>query len=157
MFSPAVTSSCPAWPVETAVRLRGARGGSRDERHELLVEGGDLAIELGDAARERAQRELGGLGGLMQSVEVRSQPGAQRRLAARGLARGQVLAEVVGDGDDHLGELVERSGARLDRTVARQAELTDRFDDPVGELRNDRRVARERLAGGHLGVGPSRP
>lgn len=33
-------------------QLRGARRGGGDERCELVVEGGDLAVEFGDAAGE---------------------------------------------------------------------------------------------------------
>jgi hypothetical protein len=133
-------------------QLRGAGRGSGDERGELLVEGGDLLVELGDAARERAQRELGGLGGLVEACEVGAQAVAQRGLAARRLAGHEVLAQLVGRGDDHLGELVKRGGAGLDRAGAGQAQLADGFDDAVGELGDHRRVAGQGVPGGHFGV-----
>ena len=67
MFWPAVTSSWPAWPVETAIScvVRGAAvatsGASWSSSAAIS------RVEFGDAAGERAQRELGGLGRLVQS------------------------------------------------------------------------------------------
>jgi len=53
---------------------------------------------------------------------------------------------------DHLGELVEGRGACLDRAVAGESEVTNRLDDAVGELGDDRGVSGQRLSGGHLGI-----
>src|SRR3954466_12631096 len=46
-------------------QLCGAWRGGGDQRPEGFVEGGDLVVEFGDASGERAQRELGGLDGLV--------------------------------------------------------------------------------------------
>jgi acetate kinase len=46
----------------------------------------DLAIEIDDAASQRAQRGLGGLDGLVQTSGVGAKARAQRRLAADRLA-----------------------------------------------------------------------
>jgi len=75
-------------PGRNGEQLGGARRGGGDQRREPFIEGEDLAVELGDAPGERAQRELGGLQRLVQTLQIGAQTGAERGLAARGLAAG---------------------------------------------------------------------
>jgi len=89
---------------------------------------------------------------LVQTLEIGAQARAERSLAARGLALVEVLAQLVGRGDDHLGELIERRGARLDRAVAGEPQVADRLDNAVGALWDHRGVPGQRLACRHLGV-----
>jgi hypothetical protein len=49
---------------------------------------------------------------------------------------------------------MQGGAARLDGAVAGDAQLADRFDDPVGVLRDRGRVAGQHGAGGLLGVDP---
>lgn len=56
MFCPAVTSSCPACPVEIPSSWVVARRGGADEPLELPIEHSDLSVESIDAAGDRAQR-----------------------------------------------------------------------------------------------------
>ena len=82
MFWPAVTSSGPAWPVETATRAVVAARRRRRAR-ELAIERGDLGVELAHAARERAQR---GLGRLQRARAEGQPPSAWSSRAARAQA-----------------------------------------------------------------------
>ena len=142
MFWPAVTSSWPAWPVEIPEQRRGAWGGGRDQRRELRVELGDLVVEERDARGEAAQRELGGLTGSLRLAGVGAQAPAEGGLALQRLARGELLAQLAGRGEDQIAELQHRGGARLHRALAGDAQLADRLDDPGRLLRDHRRRVR---------------
>ncbi|HEX6024292.1 MAG TPA: hypothetical protein VFZ00_20050 [Solirubrobacter sp.] len=62
------------------------------------------------------------------------------------------MAQLGWRGDDQLGQLVERRGARFDRALTRDAQLADRFNDAVGAFGDHDGVSGLRLAGGHLGI-----
>ena len=116
-------------------RGRGSRGRAR-RRARASERSASLAACSGSCRRARSGRSRG----------------AERWSCRAWSCAGELLAQLVGRGDDHLGQLIERRGARLDRAVAREPELADRLDDPVGALRHHRRVPGQRLASGHLGV-----
>ena len=105
MFWPAVTSSVAGVAGGRPRAAGGARRGLGDELRELAVEQLDLAVELGDASCERAQRGLGGLLGLVQSGGSGRRRCAQRRSTAGRLAGRELLAQLLGGGDDQAVEL----------------------------------------------------
>jgi hypothetical protein len=79
-----------------AEQLGGARRGRADERLELGVEVGDLAVERLDAAGERPQRELGRLRRAIELARVGSQPPAECGLGADRLALRELLTQPAG-------------------------------------------------------------
>ena len=130
----------------------GSRRGGRDERLEVSVELGDLVVEEGDPAREAAQRELRGADRLVDAGGVGTEAPAQRGLGGQRLAGGELLTQVAGRGEDQVAELDHRGRPGLDRALARDAELSDRFDDPGRLLGADEVSTAERVPCGQLGV-----
>jgi hypothetical protein len=139
MFWPAVTSIWPAWPVEIPSSC--TRRGDGDELVEVVIEERDLAVERVDPLSERAERELRGIQRPGQVAGGDPESRADGGFAAERLAIGKLVAEWLRCGDEQITDLHERDRAGLDRAVARDAKLPDRFDDPVGLLRDRGRLA----------------
>src|SRR5438309_7854759 len=127
------------------------RGGG-DEPGEVRVEQADLELELAGAFGDAAQRELGCLQRFVHPRRVGPQTQAETDFAASRLAYAELLAELAGGGHQQHGELVQGGGAGFDCALAGDTQLPDRFDDPARVLRDDGRLARERLARGRLSV-----
>ena len=68
------------------------------------------------------------------------------------MAAGELFAQLLRGGHDQIAKLNHGRGAGLHGALARDAQLPDRFDDPVGLLRDGGGLARQRQPRCQLGV-----
>ena len=118
----------------------------------MLVELGDLAVEVADPAGNATQRDAGGVGWVLDPVAVGSQLQAKPGPGAQRASLSELAAELLGRGDQQVVELVQRGGARLQGAGSSDAQLPDRLDDPGRLLRHRGRSAAQRGAGREFGV-----
>jgi hypothetical protein len=86
----------------------GLGGGTRDQGRELPVEFGDLVVQRQDALGKAAQRELCGVGRILQTTVIWAQSPAKAGLALQCLGSREVLAKLARRGEDQIAELQNR-------------------------------------------------
>jgi hypothetical protein len=137
--------------VDPDTAQRDDLGGSRgDQPGELPVEVLDLGVEGAEAQRELLHRVAGrgrhGVG-LVTGPELRR----DRDASSRG-ASFELLAQDGGCGHGHRLQLVGHLATRCDRRTPCNAQNTDHLHIARSRLGSNGGLARERLAGGCLGI-----
>jgi hypothetical protein len=132
-------------------QLQEPESGPTDQGGQPLVGQFELGLEQLDAAGDRLQRRLAGVGWVGQTSLVGSEPGAggDRRRRGEVVER---LADRGRRGDQQCLELVDGRGPGLAGALAGGAQHPDRLDDPVAPLGRRSRRASQHGPGGGLGV-----
>lgn len=148
MFSPAVTSIWPAWPVEipSSCTVLGAAVATSCSRcsSSAAISPSSVSIRCAIDRNANFAASIGPVSSVMRKrAQIDAFPGSEQRAGHA----------AVGVRDEHVSDLDQGGAASFDGTVAGDPQHPDHFHDPVGLLRGRGRVAGEQQTGGRLRIG----